>query len=106
MFTATFLYALVLTQNIENDFVPTLSLMTALLLLLASVAMLLALLYRLTETLRASAVIQEVGRRGRKVIESAYPEPFMDAALDRLPVEPSAAPIEVILYDRAARHIS
>ena len=105
VFTATFLYALVLTQNIENDFVPTLSLMTALLLLLASVAMLLALLYRLTETLRASAVIQEVGRRGRKVIESAYPEPFMDAALDRLPVEPTAAPIEVILYEGRSAYL-
>jgi len=96
VFTATFLYALVLTQNISSSFEPTFSLLTALLLLLASVASLLLLLFRLTESLRATAVIREVADRGRVVIEATYPEPFSDGQFDRLPIEASEAPVDVV----------
>ncbi len=99
VFTATFLYALVLTQRIDDSSTPTISLLAALLLLLASVAMLLALLYRLTESLRASAIVREVGDRGRAVIAATYPDAFSAPAPDRLPVEPPTTPIQVIQHE-------
>ena len=105
VFTATFLYALVLTQNIADDFEPTLSLLTALFLLLSSVAVLLLLLYRLTDALRATAVIRQVGVRGRRVIRATYPDPFSESEPDRLPVEPSDSPTESIVHQGPSAYL-
>lgn len=105
VFTATFLYALVLTQNISSDFTPSFSLIGALLLLLASVVMLLALLYRLTDSLRATAVIREVGNRGRAVIDATYSEAFSEDAPDRRPAEHPEAPLQVVVHHGAPAYL-
>jgi uncharacterized membrane protein len=75
MFIATFLYTLVALLEIDRagaDRVLGLTLLVALLLVLGSIVMFLALLQRLS-VLQVSNVLRMVGRRGRNVIAEMYP---------------------------------
>ncbi len=79
IFMATFIYALLVLRTIgsggNQDFVPDNSISIALLLLLLSMIMFLRLINRTTQGLRVAAVVADLGREGRAVIDRIYAEP-------------------------------
>ncbi len=79
VFMATFIYALGVLRVVGTGnnaaFVPDNSISVALLLLLFSMLMFLRLMSRTTQGLRVAAVLSELGRDARRVVERVYPEP-------------------------------
>jgi uncharacterized membrane protein len=79
VFTATFTYALMVLRVVgtgtNRAFVPNNAISVALCLLLLSMLMFLRLITRTTQSLRVAAVVSELGRDARRVIDKAYPEP-------------------------------
>jgi uncharacterized membrane protein len=79
VFMATFIYALLVLRTVgtaaDQSFVPSNSISVALLLLLLSMIMFLRLISRTTQGLRVAAVLHELGRDAREVIDRVYPEP-------------------------------
>jgi uncharacterized membrane protein len=79
IFMATFIYALLVLRTVgtaaDQSFVPSNSISVALLLLLLSMIMFLRLISRTTQGLRVAAVLHELGRDAREVIDRVYPEP-------------------------------
>jgi len=82
-FSATFLFALVSTAQIGRgtaDFVPTRTLIAALVLTLLSIAMFLILIDRTSDGLRVAKVVQTVDKSARDVFDTTYPLSESDAA--------------------------
>jgi uncharacterized membrane protein len=82
-FSATFLFALVSTAQVGRGtaaFVPTRTLIAALLLTLLSIAMFLLLIDRTSTGLRVASVVQAVDREAREVFDAVYPADAPDAA--------------------------
>ena len=81
-FMATFVYALAILRVVgtgtDKAFVPSNSISVAVLLLLLSMLMFLRLLNRTTQGLRVAAVLRDLGRDARRVVNRAYPEPAAD----------------------------
>jgi uncharacterized membrane protein len=79
VFMATFIYALLVLREVgtasNEGFVPSNSISIALLLLLLSMLMFLRLISRTTQGLRVAAVLRELGRDARRVVDRVYPEP-------------------------------
>lgn len=79
IFMATFIYALLVLREVgtaaDEGFVPSNSISIALLLLLLSMIMFLRLISRTTQGLRVAAVLAELGRDARKIIDQVYPDP-------------------------------
>ncbi len=79
IFMATFIYALLVLRVVgtasDQEFVPSNSISIALLLLLLSMIMFLRLISRTTQGLRVAAVLTELGRDARRVVDRVYPEP-------------------------------
>ena len=98
-FSATFLFALVSTAQIGRgsaDFVPTRTLIAALLLTLLSIMMFFVLINATSDGLRVAKVLQTVDRLARVVFDTVYPSNSPDAAAaqqtarsldDRVPVQ-------------------
>ena len=82
-FTATFLFALVSTAQIGRGtaaFVPSRTLIAALLLTLLSITMFLVLIERTSIGLRVAGVVQEVDGAARPVFDAVYPASASEAA--------------------------
>ncbi len=82
-FSATFLFALVSTAQVGRGtaaFVPTRTLIAALLLTLYSILMFLALIDRTSNGLRVASVVQAVDSEAREVFDAVYPDSGSDAA--------------------------
>jgi uncharacterized membrane protein len=79
IFMATFIYSLLILREVgtaaNEGFVPSNSISIALLLLLFSMLMFLRLISRTTQGLRVAAVLRELGRDARRVVDRVYPEP-------------------------------
>jgi len=81
-FSATFLFALVSTTQVGRgsaDFVPTRTLIAALLLTLLSILMFLVLINSTSNGLRVARVVQAVDRLARDVFDTTYPSNASDA---------------------------
>ena len=81
-FSATFLFALVSTAQVGRGtaaFVPTRTLIAALLLTLLSIAMFLVLIERTSNGLRVASVVQEVDVEARQVFDAVYPASAAEA---------------------------
>ncbi|MGH3318987.1 MAG: DUF2254 domain-containing protein [Streptosporangiaceae bacterium] len=80
-FMATFIYALAVLRVVgtgtDRTFVPNNSVSVAVLLLLLSMLMFLRLLTRTTQGLRVAAVLRDLGRDARRVVDRVYPEPVI-----------------------------
>ncbi|WP_203964979.1 DUF2254 domain-containing protein [Actinocatenispora thailandica] len=78
-FMATFVYALMVLRVVgtgnDANFVPDNSISVGLLLLLLSMLMFLRLLSRTTQGLRVAAVLADLGRDARRVMDRMYPDP-------------------------------
>jgi uncharacterized membrane protein len=78
VFMATFVYALVVLRVVgtaqNENFVPDNSISVALLFLLLSMLMFLRLISRTTQGLRVAAVLHDLGRDARRVVDQIYPE--------------------------------
>jgi len=82
-FSATFLFALVSTAQIGRGtagFVPSRTLLAALLLTLLSILMFLLLIDRTSNDLRVAHVVQVLDNETRKVFDAVYPASVSDAA--------------------------
>jgi len=82
-FSATFLFALVSTAQVGRGtaaFVPTRTLIAALLLTLLSIGMFLVLIERSSNGLRVASVVQEVDVEAREVFDAVYPASPAEAA--------------------------
>jgi uncharacterized membrane protein len=82
-FSATFLFALVSTAQVGRGtatFVPSRTLIAALLLTLLSILMFLLLIDRTSNDLRVAHVVQVVDGEARKVFDAVYPASASDAA--------------------------
>lgn len=76
LFTATFVYALWVLSDVGSEretFVPILSWLLAMALLLASIGAFLLLIQRLVNRLRIACVASDVARRARAAIDALYP---------------------------------
>ncbi len=86
MFMASFIYALgvlrVVGTGDNANFVPDNSISVAILLLLFSMLMFLRLISRTTQGLRVAAVLADLGKEARKVMDRMYPDPFEDRQPD------------------------
>ncbi len=102
VFMATFIYALTVLRVVGTsdhpNFVPNNSVSVALLLLLLSMLMFLRLITRTTQGLRVAAVLRDLGRDARHVVDRIYPEPVADGD-DALELPPPVAPARAITYD-------
>ena len=80
IFMATFIYSLLVLRVVgtaaDESFVPDNSVSLALVMLLLSMLMFLRLISRTTQGLRVAAVLGDLGRDARGVIDRVYPEPF------------------------------
>jgi uncharacterized membrane protein len=82
-FSATFLFALVSTAQVSRGaaaFVPSRTLIAALLLTLLSIVMFLLLIDRTSNDLRVAHVVQALDREARNVFDAVYPASAADAA--------------------------
>ncbi len=99
-FMATFIYALVVLRVVgtaeHENFVPDNSISVALILLLLSMLMFLRLVSRTTQGLRVAAVLRDLGRDARAVMDRMYPEPVGDREEESLP-EPTGGARTVAL---------
>lgn len=103
IFMATFTYALMVLRVVgtgkNHAFVPNNAISVALYLLLLSMLMFLRLITRTTQSLRVAAVVSELGRDARRVIDKAYPEPALaedDSSESQSPEIPG--PVRTVAY--------
>jgi uncharacterized membrane protein len=90
LFVATFVHSILAVREVVNNGdgtgqVPGISLLTAFLLVLVSIAVLVVYVHHIGQALRVSALIELVGKETRKLLERKYP----DAGPD-LETEPGA----------------
>jgi len=104
-FTATFVFALVSTAQVgrgNGAFVPTRTLIAALLLTLLSIAMFLLLINLTSNGLRVASVLQKVDGEARRVFDAVYPAA---SASDAAAAEETATslddltPVQTVLQD-------
>jgi len=100
-FIASFLFALTALVEVGRDradFVPERTILVALGLLLLSVAMFVALIGRVTHTLRVASVTQRLGAEARRVIDDVYPELYDPASrTDEIERVIAGEPVQVVL---------
>jgi uncharacterized membrane protein len=80
-FLATFAYSLLVLREVRSDdvvFVPALAIWLAFLLMAIDIILFVYYINHMTQRIRASSVIAEIGRETRKVIEQTYPDPFVE----------------------------
>lgn len=97
LFTATFVYALWVLSDVGSEretFVPILSWLLAMVLLVASIGAFLLLIQRLVNRLRIACVASDVARRARAAIDALYPA---GADLDARPVELAPGPEDQVI---------
>jgi uncharacterized membrane protein len=102
VFMATFVYALAVLRVVgtgENQaFVPDNSISVALLLLVLSMLMFLRLLSHTTQGLRVAAVLGDLGRDARKVVDRVYPEPAAGADVPQGSAPGPSGPVRPVTY--------
>jgi uncharacterized membrane protein len=102
-FVATFVYALTVLRVVgtgdDEAFVPDNSISVALILLLLSMLMFLRLLSRTTQGLRVAAVVSQLGRDARRVVDRVYPERESESIDQALPAQPAAGDFRIVTYD-------
>jgi uncharacterized membrane protein len=116
-FTSTFIYCLLIlrvartgdvkgTENAVAEFVPNISLLTAMGLTLLSVGVLIFFIHHVPETLNVGNITARVGRRLRRDIEALYPEDIGHENKD-LDVDLTAYPLDeaVEIYAKAEGYI-
>jgi uncharacterized membrane protein len=102
IFMATFIYALTVLRVVgtgrHNAFVPSNSISVALILLLLSMLMFLRLITRTTHGLRVAAVVAELGRDARRIVDRVYPDPVAGVK-DEADHDPDpAGPVRTVTY--------
>jgi uncharacterized membrane protein len=101
IFMATFIYALTVLRVVgtskDPNFVPNNSVSIALLLLLLSMLMFLRLISRTTQGLRVAAVLRDLGRDARRVVDRVYPEPVAESNEPDRDPEPTG-PARAVIY--------
>lgn len=79
MFMATFVYAFAVLRVVgtgdDANFVPDNAITVAILLLLLSMLMFLRLISRTTQGLRVAALLSDLGKDARRLVDTVYPEP-------------------------------
>ncbi len=102
IFMATFIYALavlrVVGRGTERTFVPSNSISIAAILLLVSMLMFLRLLTRTTQGLRMAAVLRDLGREARRVVNRLYPEPAEEGKQEEIAAGRLEGPVRAITY--------
>jgi uncharacterized membrane protein len=93
LFVATFVHSILAIREVTNDGdgsgnVPGIAVVTAFVLVVASIAVLVIYVHHIGQALRVSALIELVGKETRKLLERKYPE---DAP--SLEAEPGAASV-------------
>jgi uncharacterized membrane protein len=79
LFVATFVHSILAVREVVNNGdgtgqVPEISLLTAFLLVLVSIAVLVVYVHHIGQALRVSALIELVGKETRKLLERKYPD--------------------------------
>ena len=92
VFVATFVYALVVLRAVRGTaqadaFVPQLSVTVAFLFVLASVAIFLAYIDHIAQSIRAATIVASIGADTRELLERRYPSDGDDAPWRRPPSE-------------------
>ena len=87
LFVATFVHSILAIREVTNDGdgtgnVPGIAVVTAFVLVVASIAVLVIYVHHIGQALRVSALIELVGKETRKLLERQYPE---DASLEAEP---------------------
>jgi uncharacterized membrane protein len=102
-FTATFVYALATLIEVgssRSNFVPGVSWVFSIVLLLSSIAAFLLLLQRSGDKYRPTGVLKTIARAGRHAIDDAYPTPLDgdDRTLAELPTTNLDGPTRVVRH--------
>ncbi len=100
IFMATFIYALLVLRVVgtaeDETFVPNNSISIALVLLLLSMVMFLRLISKTTQGLRVAAVLRDLGRDARRVVDRVYPDPYDED--ESRPVPEVTEPARTVLH--------
>jgi uncharacterized membrane protein len=91
LFVATFVHAILALREVSNagdgtGHVPGIAVVTAFVLIVASIAVLVIYVHHIGQSLRVSALIELVGKDTRRLIDRLYPDDGM------LPVQPPGVP--------------
>ena len=85
-FVGIFAYCLVVLRTIReggaSEFVPSLAVLVGVLLALVGVAVLIAFVHHIANTLQASEIVSRITRDTRKVIDRLFPDSLSDRPLD------------------------
>lgn len=102
IFMATFIYALAVLRVVgtgtEQTFVPSNSISIAEILLLVSMLMFLRLLTRTTRGLRMAAVLRDLGREARRMVNRVYPEPAEEGERGEIAAGGLEGPVRAVTY--------
>ena len=85
LFVATFVHSILAIREVTNEGdgngkVPGIAVVTAFVLVIASIAVLVIYVHHIGQALRVSALIELVGKETRKLLERQYPEPPSEEA--------------------------
>jgi uncharacterized membrane protein len=102
IFMATFIYALTVLRVVgtssDQAFVPNNAVSVALILLLLSMLMFLRLITRTTQGLRVAAVVGELGRDARRIVDRVYPDPAASSGGEGDPGPGFSGPVRTVTY--------
>jgi uncharacterized membrane protein len=102
IFMATFIYALAVLRVVGTSsdaaFVPSNSVSVAVILLLLSMVLFLRLITRTTQGLRVAAVVGELGRDARRIVDRVYPEPAASSDSEGDPALALSGPVRTVEY--------
>lgn len=102
IFMATFIYALAVLRVVgtgsDAAFVPSNSVSVAVILLLLSMILFLRLITRTTQSLRVAAVVGELGRDARRIVDRVYPEPAASSDSEGDPALALSGPVRTVTY--------
>ena len=105
VYIATFVYCLIVLPSVtspdgrEEAFVPAVSVSTAVVLALMSLALFVRYIHHIAHSIRASSVLKSVADETRAALDVLYPEKLGDDA-PREVAEPMERPTEVVPADR------
>lgn len=95
VFVATFVYALLVLREVrsgaETEFVPSIAVWWAFVLLLASIGAFIFYIDHMAHAMRVETVVRRVGDETRAAIERCYPDPVGSSPTVDLPVPPVTA---------------